>query len=456
MAETIPLAWIELFPDREDLSIMSRLARHANRLGICWPSQETIAKAIGVSRSTVCRRIGSILAAFPNTLQRIEHEGKNAYFLPELAHKEKNLESNSLSLTQGGRMCANNVLKEKVVDTGKASDSWLPNGEDLVWASSQRPDLAPDYIAFVTAKFTQWHQGCPGCDPRWQTMWQSWIRREKRTPAQQAAFLHWKESCSPRPERVAIPVTETAPEVEPDSPESAADSAPTAPAGPRERDRRPARIDIAGVLRRAVDRVEKLRPQPTAPTADVSPLAAESAVATTEPPPLPAVTPEETSLAIRIESLARDGTPVLSWADDLREAVIEAPALLDTAIQRRERTLQGADPARIAGMLRLFLEKIVERRPDQDIATLEILLATTIASLAENLPADLLDLAYQRYYTNVWGSGLSRMPEARDFLDQVKDEIQSRRDGLRYLKDGQRKAAGYRERMRPGWGRYRR
>jgi Helix-turn-helix domain len=105
MAETIPLAWIELFPDREDLSIMSRLARHANRLGICWPSQETIAKAIGVSRSTVCRRIGSILAAFPNTLQRIEHEGKNAYFLPELAHKEKNLESDSLSHPRGEDMC---------------------------------------------------------------------------------------------------------------------------------------------------------------------------------------------------------------------------------------------------------------------------------------------------------------------------------------------------------------
>ena len=37
--------------------VLALLAIHANRLGVAWPSQETIAAALGINRATVCRAI---------------------------------------------------------------------------------------------------------------------------------------------------------------------------------------------------------------------------------------------------------------------------------------------------------------------------------------------------------------------------------------------------------------
>lgn len=37
--------------------VLGHLAIHADRLGIAWPSQETIAAALGINRATVCRAI---------------------------------------------------------------------------------------------------------------------------------------------------------------------------------------------------------------------------------------------------------------------------------------------------------------------------------------------------------------------------------------------------------------
>jgi DNA-binding MarR family transcriptional regulator len=39
------------------LRVLAYLAIHADRLGVAWPSQETIAAALGINRSTVCRAI---------------------------------------------------------------------------------------------------------------------------------------------------------------------------------------------------------------------------------------------------------------------------------------------------------------------------------------------------------------------------------------------------------------
>jgi DNA-binding MarR family transcriptional regulator len=37
--------------------VLAFLAIHADRLGVAWPSQETIAAALGINRATVCRAI---------------------------------------------------------------------------------------------------------------------------------------------------------------------------------------------------------------------------------------------------------------------------------------------------------------------------------------------------------------------------------------------------------------
>src|SRR5215831_10249392 len=39
------------------LRVLAYLGTHADRLGVAWPSQETIATALGINRATVCRAI---------------------------------------------------------------------------------------------------------------------------------------------------------------------------------------------------------------------------------------------------------------------------------------------------------------------------------------------------------------------------------------------------------------
>lgn len=94
--------------------------------------------------------------------------------------------------------------------------------------------------------------------------------------------------------------------------------------------------------------------------------------------------------------------------------------------------MRGASPAVIARMLKVFQDRV---STFNDIEALEADLTADIATLAAELPEELLKVAYTRVNA-MWKAGFTRRPAAGDFMAAVKAELSARRDEIRWLKTG--------------------
>jgi hypothetical protein len=197
---------------------------------------------------------------------------------------------------------------------------------------------------------------------------------------------------------------------------------------------------IAGAVERAALRVRALqeRQQPTGENALVECRAA-----------LPACCPEEDRDVGWIVSVCRDRASVADWPTDIRRTLLNRPELVETALERRQRGMQGADPDVIARMLGVFQSRVPVAA---DIAALEDDLTADIGTLAKELPADLLPLAYEKINSQ-WKAGFRRRAAAGDILAAVAPELRERRDEIRWLKDGLDKIYGERARQDRSKGR---
>jgi DNA-binding MarR family transcriptional regulator len=207
-----------------ELAVLVVLCAHANRQGVCWPSQATIAAKTKLDRGTVngilAKLVGLELiekSRHPNPKIRaciyrlVGHQALMADFLNGLdpaagkppvempivvgptepakgcvgiGHTEhvKHSEQESLSLE---RECAPEG-KEVSEDAGPGHDSaaplsetWVPSIADRTFAQVHRPDLTPDDVALVAQKFALHYRGQLITDP--STLFRRWLLTERKS-----------------------------------------------------------------------------------------------------------------------------------------------------------------------------------------------------------------------------------------------------------------------------------
>jgi DNA-binding MarR family transcriptional regulator len=194
-----------------ELGVLTVLSIHADRTGLSWPSQTTIATKLKINRSTANSVLAKLVSLglvvkgqHPNpkirvcTYQLPGHETLLDGFLGSLHHAvdelpatvadgdtehPEHLHQESLSL---GRASA----PEGDIDLGDAGtanptgpsspgpldDGWTPSHADLSFATTARPDLSSEDVANVAQKFVTHYRGQPLPDP--SSIFRCWIRKE--------------------------------------------------------------------------------------------------------------------------------------------------------------------------------------------------------------------------------------------------------------------------------------
>ena len=191
-----------------ELAVLFILCTHANRLGVCWPSQATIAAKAKLDRSTVNRILAKLGALglvekgrHPNpriracTYRLVGHDALMGDFLngldnaaeeaaaaiPVVVHDTEHSEQDSLSLKRAG---AHREDKD-LMDQGKAADetapldeTWDPNPADLAFARIHRPDLTQSDLILIARKFALHYRGRQVADP--SALFRRWLLTEKK------------------------------------------------------------------------------------------------------------------------------------------------------------------------------------------------------------------------------------------------------------------------------------
>lgn len=206
-----------------DLAVLFVLCAHADRHGLCWPSQSTIAVKSKLDRSTVNRILAKLVdlgliakGRHPNprirtcTYRLAGHEALFRIFSDDLAdrlHMSEPVPPEEPSAgaavvqrdtehleqqTSSSSGCAG-ARGEEVFGTGGADaagpsvldDGWAPDPSDLEFASTHRSDLTPEDVALVTRKFLLHHRGKPLTDP--SSLFRRWLLTERKTHARSDA-----------------------------------------------------------------------------------------------------------------------------------------------------------------------------------------------------------------------------------------------------------------------------
>jgi DNA-binding MarR family transcriptional regulator len=187
-----------------ELAVLFVLCTHANRLGVCWPSQATIAVRTKLDRGTVNRVLAKLVALgliekghHPNprirtcTYRLVGHDALIEDFLVGLDSSAEEVsvgvgdtehsEQDSLSLKRAG---AHQGGKD-FVDQGRAADeaavldeSWAPDPADLVFAGTHRPDLVQSDLSLIAQKFVLHYRGKHVADP--SGLFRRWLLTEKK------------------------------------------------------------------------------------------------------------------------------------------------------------------------------------------------------------------------------------------------------------------------------------
>lgn len=201
-----------------DLAVLFVLCAHADRHGLCWPSQSTIAAKSKLDRSTVNRILAKLVnlaliakGRHPNprirtcTYRLAGHEALFRIFSdnldngPETAgplpsedlsaeaavvqRDTEHLEQHTSPPERAGARGAGNSGTGQTVGSGTAvlDEDWTPDPSDLVFARDHRSDLTPEDIALVARKFILHHGGRPLTDP--SSLFRRWLLTERKTHA---------------------------------------------------------------------------------------------------------------------------------------------------------------------------------------------------------------------------------------------------------------------------------
>lgn len=194
-----------------ELGVLTALSTYADRTGLSWPSQTTIATKLKINRSTANSVLAKLVSLglvvkgqHPNpkvrvcTYQLAGHEALLDGFLGSLHHAvdevpttvadgdtehPEHLHQESLSLgrasaPEGGTGVDRDGIGNPAGATAPApiDDGWAPSQDDLSFASTTRPDLTSDDVAIVARKFVGHYHGQPLPDP--SSIFRCWIRKE--------------------------------------------------------------------------------------------------------------------------------------------------------------------------------------------------------------------------------------------------------------------------------------
>ncbi|UEM07263.1 helix-turn-helix domain-containing protein (plasmid) [Skermanella rosea] len=201
-----------------DLAVLFVLCAHADRHGLCWPSQSTIAAKSKLDRSTVNRILAKLVdlaliakGRHPNprirtcTYRLAGHEALFRIFSDDLDNEpemagpspSKDLPAEAAVVQRdtehleqqtsppgcaGAREAGNSGTGRTVAaEPTILGDDWTPDPSDLVFAHDHRSDLTPEDVALVTRKFILHHGGRPLTDP--SRLFRRWLLTERKTHA---------------------------------------------------------------------------------------------------------------------------------------------------------------------------------------------------------------------------------------------------------------------------------
>lgn len=169
----VPYYWSSLDMTAEAFRVLCALAGHADPRegGVAYPSQQTLANHVRLSRETVCRVLNDIAARFPKIL-RIIKRGRRCYYylleLPTVIAMHDPDETNPRTAASRTPMCERHVTQashqqteqdnqESLPPRGRPKvvkievpEDWWPDTQMLADAQAARPDLN---LMAVTRKF---------------------------------------------------------------------------------------------------------------------------------------------------------------------------------------------------------------------------------------------------------------------------------------------------------------
>lgn len=194
-----------------ELAVLFILCAHANRLGVCWPSQATIAAKAKLDRGTVNRILAKLAALglvekgrHPNpriracTYRLVGHDALMGDFLdgldttaeeapaatPVVVHDTEHSEQDSLSLRRAGAPRGATIC-EKQEDGSDAApvldETWVPDHADRTFAQVHRGDLEQSDFMLIVQKFTLHYRGRRIADP--SSLFRRWLLTERKNHA---------------------------------------------------------------------------------------------------------------------------------------------------------------------------------------------------------------------------------------------------------------------------------
>lgn len=171
-----------------ELSVLVVLAIHADRSGICWPSQTTIAALTKLDRSTVNRVIGKLVNLGFVEKSPSPHHRTMIYRL--LGHDrlfEQRSEVVDDACDEGvvfdhtEHSTLNTTLptaSEIVIHSNAVLGlDWAPTGSDMSFATAHRPDITPSYLNVIRRKFVSHYCGSLVSDP--SAIFRRWVLSER-------------------------------------------------------------------------------------------------------------------------------------------------------------------------------------------------------------------------------------------------------------------------------------
>lgn len=175
-----------------EIAVLTALAVHADRSGICWPSQATIAALTKLDRSTVNRVIGRLVGMGFVEKSPSPHHRTMIYRLighDHLFERQTDLTDNTCddvvvsSHTEHSTPNTTLPTNSEIVIHKKTelSPDWTPSSSDISFASVHRPDIPPSYLSKIRDKFVERYCGTLISEP--SSVFRRWVLSE-RVPTQ--------------------------------------------------------------------------------------------------------------------------------------------------------------------------------------------------------------------------------------------------------------------------------
>jgi hypothetical protein len=177
--------------DADHIAVLAVLSTYADRHGVCWPSQSTLAQKLRRSRPWVNRVLRDLaeFGVISKLRRRYPKRGERSCLYDLIGHGDL------FACQDGDRDCpepdtntpipstesTHSGVRPEAVEAAEIPDDWMPAREDMAWLSRENPKLAADMgiVGKGTHRFVMNAKAKGLRYASWSHAWRGWMLNQR-------------------------------------------------------------------------------------------------------------------------------------------------------------------------------------------------------------------------------------------------------------------------------------